>query len=309
MNLKNLLTKLNNIESKTQLNECESMAIPSSPMQQDSVSINVSMNGTGKGGVGDILDVLRKLDTLSTKPDLGPDMLKSPVAFNGKDDMADNDRGEGWVGSGVGGVAGGKVGTAVGGALGTAVGGPVGGAVGSVAGKVAGTAVGSKVGDEITGEEFANEPDEMYAGVDAVTQSGDDLHANNGDHRMRQAGLPVAKPNMENLKSRLESLYDEIREASAAMRNSSNNEQGISEISGALADKVATARRKQADDARDKDPNSPETKAKKRKADDAQWNWIKRMSRDNYRGKSQAEINKGYADDADANTKRGWSND
>ena len=76
-------------------------------------------------------------------------------------------------------------------------------------------------------------------------------------------------------------------------------EEQIDEISMEVAGKVASKRRNQADT----DPS------KKAKADRAQQSFHKRMFRDIYKGKSQADINKGYASDADANTKRGWSNE
>jgi hypothetical protein len=60
-------------------------------------------------------------------------------------------------------------------------------------------------------EEFANEPDELYQGVDSVTGTGDDIHSNQGDHRQRQAGLPIAQPQMESLIERLTSLYTEVK--------------------------------------------------------------------------------------------------
>lgn len=37
-------------------------SMPSKPEQQDSVTMNISMNGSGKGGIRDILDILRNLE-------------------------------------------------------------------------------------------------------------------------------------------------------------------------------------------------------------------------------------------------------
>ncbi len=61
-------------------------------------------------------------------------------------------------------------------------------------------------------DDFANEPDTEYHSMDAVTGSGNDLHGNQGDHRMRQTGLPVAKPiASEGLLSMMANLYQEIK--------------------------------------------------------------------------------------------------
>ena len=86
----------------------------------------------------------------------------------------------------------------------------------------------------------------------------------------------------------------------------------IDEVSKELANRVSTARRKQADASSAKDPYlkpSAETIAKKKKADQAHSSWIKRMFRDNNRGKTQADISRDHAAVADQNYKRGWSNE
>jgi hypothetical protein len=239
--------------------------MPSAPMgapkQQDSVSMNVSMNGSGAGGIRDLLNVLKDIqdgpsdkmsgDDMDIGPDMDTDAGPDILLKKNIDSMA------------------------------------------------------SAIDDDFANSAPGDEGPKM-GGVDMMTKSGDDLHkekgaypkASGGDNAMRLKDGATYKLPKGDIQVKLENLYQEIK-----------NRDQLSEISGELADKVATARRKQADDARDKDPKSDDAKRKKSKADDAQWNWIKRMSRDNYRGKSQAEINKGYADDADKNTKRGWSND
>lgn len=86
----------------------------------------------------------------------------------------------------------------------------------------------------------------------------------------------------------------------------------IDEVSKELANRVSAARRKQADDSSKKDPYlkpSAETVAKKKKADNAHASWIKRMHRDNNRGKTQADISREHAAAADYNSKRGWTNE
>lgn len=49
---------------------------PSEPMkQQDSVTMNVNMSGSGKGGIRDLLDVLRNIENETGDVDSGPDVL------------------------------------------------------------------------------------------------------------------------------------------------------------------------------------------------------------------------------------------
>ena len=64
--------------------------------------------------------------------------------------------------------------------------------------------------DTIEQEEYANEPDEVYGGIDAVTGSGNDLHKSKDmyKHSYQQGDNPMA---MESLKNRLGSLYQEIK--------------------------------------------------------------------------------------------------
>lgn len=55
-------------------------------------------------------------------------------------------------------------------------------------------------------DDFANEPDETYSDINAVTGTGGDLHSK-GDEAPNQAG----GGNPWNIKPRLESLYNEIK--------------------------------------------------------------------------------------------------
>jgi hypothetical protein len=70
MNYKDLMQKLAAIEEGKQINE---MGIPlpgiiaqeihpEQPKQQDSVTMNVSMNGSGSGGIKDLMDILRAIE-------------------------------------------------------------------------------------------------------------------------------------------------------------------------------------------------------------------------------------------------------
>jgi len=87
MDLKSLIAKMTAIEEGTSvsnepdniagtgdqmltgaaIDECGDMPMPGSmahsdPKQQDNVTMNVSMNGSGAGGIRDLMDILRNLD-------------------------------------------------------------------------------------------------------------------------------------------------------------------------------------------------------------------------------------------------------
>lgn len=51
-----------------ELDECGDMG-PTSPGQPDSVSMNVSMSGSGKGGIRDLMSILSKIDTTDSSDD------------------------------------------------------------------------------------------------------------------------------------------------------------------------------------------------------------------------------------------------
>jgi hypothetical protein len=68
-------------------------------------------------------------------------------------------------------------------------------------------------------DDFANEPDETYQGIDAVTHSGDDLHSKGdeappvnggGNPRQVKTGETYKLP-AGDLKIKLESLYKDIK--------------------------------------------------------------------------------------------------
>ena len=128
--------------------------------QPDSVTMNISMNGSGAGGLRDLMAVLRDIEDGSDSHDHSSDMP--------------NDDEEGNLDP---------------------------------------SAIIRKMSAEpiIGQEDYANEPDEAYSDVGAVTGTGTDLHSNNGDHRMRQAGLPIAKPQMESLVQRLSQHYQDVK--------------------------------------------------------------------------------------------------
>ena len=61
-------------EVEQEMDECGMgpMSMPSMNKQQDNVSMNISMNGSGSGGIRDLMDILRNLE----KDDIGHDHSK-----------------------------------------------------------------------------------------------------------------------------------------------------------------------------------------------------------------------------------------
>jgi hypothetical protein len=191
MNFQELMKKMSELEKPVvendtmtdidQVEECGMMMPPVGPMdppkQQDSVTMNVSMNGSGAGGIKDLMNILRNIESGDVDIDNDNDSEKlgidtPDVIFKKNDD--DNDKTD-------------------------------------------------LIDDEYEiNDEYGNEPDEIYQDTDSVTGTGDDIHSNNGDHRMRQTGLPVGNPRSVDsgttyklpsgdLKIRLESLYKDIK--------------------------------------------------------------------------------------------------
>ncbi len=125
-----------------------SMSMPhEAPKQADNVTMNVSMNGQGSGGIKDLINILRNIESSDS------------VVNKDADDML--------VGMDEEGVEAGFGST-------------------------------------------DTKPEPQVSPVSAVLKKGQDMHANTGDSRPRQAGLPRAK--MEGLVSHLSSLYQEIKE-------------------------------------------------------------------------------------------------
>lgn len=135
-----------------QLDECNmpgDMASP--PKQSDSVSMNVSLNASGSGGIKDLMGILKGIEQGHSDPGHDAEQGKD-VIIGGNDFPFD--------------------------------------------------------------EEFANAPEEVYAPVDAVIPSGDDLHGQGGEApKVNGGGNPMA---MESLKLQLGRLYQEIKETETA---------------------------------------------------------------------------------------------
>ena len=65
MNFQDLLTKMKQIDEGT-VEECGMAPMPPHQGQQDSVNMNVTMSGSGQGGIRDLLAVLKDIETGST---------------------------------------------------------------------------------------------------------------------------------------------------------------------------------------------------------------------------------------------------
>lgn len=61
MNFEELSKKLKSIEEGS-VEECGMPMMPGSPKQSDSVTMNISMNGSGAGGIKDIIDILKNIE-------------------------------------------------------------------------------------------------------------------------------------------------------------------------------------------------------------------------------------------------------
>ena len=135
---------------------------PMSTPQQDNVNMNVSMNGSGAGGIRDLLDILKNLDGGSDEHGDGHD-LGDLIDKMDEPDMP----------------------------------------------KPIGMKQPIVVGDDIPVDEFANEPDEMYASAQAVTPTGNDIHSKGAEFpKVNGGGNPMA---METLIRRLDTLYQEVK--------------------------------------------------------------------------------------------------
>lgn len=64
MNFQELYRKIQAIDEGTSVEECGGMMSPpmSAPKQSDSVTMNVSMNGSGAGGIKDLMSILKNIE-------------------------------------------------------------------------------------------------------------------------------------------------------------------------------------------------------------------------------------------------------
>ncbi len=123
----------------TDVEECGGM-MPNMPMaskQPDSVSMTVNMSGSGQGGIRDLLDVLKNIESGQ-----GADHKDMVIGM----------------------------------------------------------------------EEYANEPEESVAGLDAVIPTGDDLHSKGAEaEKVNGGGNPMQPGVSESLVAHLSNLYQEVK--------------------------------------------------------------------------------------------------
>lgn len=123
------------------------MSMPPKDEQQDTVNMNVSINAAGSGGIKDLMDILRNIE--------------SKGLDSHDHDHDHNDKEMPLIDLGL---------------------------------------------EDAPREDYANEPDEMYNGVDSVIQTGSDLHSKGAEAPAQAGG-----GNPWNIKESLQRLYDDIK--------------------------------------------------------------------------------------------------
>jgi hypothetical protein len=159
MNFADLLSKMKELDENIQptdkqtpmdadagMEECGGMSMPSgmsASKQQDNVTMNVSMNGSGAGGIRDLMSILKNIEQAG-----------SDAEPSDSDDAT----------------------------------------------MVIGT------------EEYANEPGEQTAGVDAMLSTGDDLSSKGAEaEKVNGGGNPMQPGVSEGLLAQLANLYQEVK--------------------------------------------------------------------------------------------------
>jgi hypothetical protein len=191
MNFRDLAERLRTIEENTaELNidgtapveECGDMPTPGAvvhemPPQQDNVTMNVSMNGQGSGGIKSLMDILRNIEagveddkvSLTAEPEIAvvDDMLtkSSDSSVAGDESIAHEGSEE--------------------------------------------TVIGHDIDDD-KDDAVKNRPHRVTYNVDTITCHGDDLLAKGDIKRLKMNG--GENPMQEGLVERLQSLYDSIKE-------------------------------------------------------------------------------------------------
>jgi hypothetical protein len=157
------------------IEECgDMMPMPmSAPKQSDSVTMNISMNGSGPGGIRDLMSILKDIEG-SSKDHYSdynvPDTDDLEVDIKSMDHPHDEPSHD----------------------------------------QEHGEEDGIIFGNDME-EEYANQPDEMYAPVADITPTGNDLHSQ-GDERpkVNGGGNPYAVT-AEGLQRQLQNLYKEVK--------------------------------------------------------------------------------------------------
>ena len=163
------------------------------------VSMNVSINASGKDHVADLIDMMKNAGMSAAEPVGAPslgmrgDMEKFRSAMDddpeipGDDDNPDDTD-----------LKAGTLGTIGGGALGMALGGPLGALTGAAAGD---SLTDEELATEDDLEEYANEPDAQYGDMSDAIPDGNDLNRKKKSYAATQDGdNPMA---VENIKATL----------------------------------------------------------------------------------------------------------
>ena len=177
MNFYDLSAKLRAIDESS-VAECGDMMpsmIAHAPQQSNSVTMNVSMNGSGAGGIKDLMDILRNIEQAAEHDhDHEEPMIAQPHDMDGDVDVI----------------------------LGTAD-------EDMLANPDA--KLGAGAGDESYGNSAPGGSDAHQFGIDSVTRHGDDMHSKGSVKRLRVNG--GENPLQEGLVERLSAMYQEIKEA------------------------------------------------------------------------------------------------
>lgn len=94
MNFIDLMKKMAELEqpvAEEKVEECGMTPPPQLPEQQDSVTMNVSMTGSGAGGIRDLLDVLKDIDRKEDSEGFGDKDMDVIIKKMGDHEMIDDD--------------------------------------------------------------------------------------------------------------------------------------------------------------------------------------------------------------------------
>ena len=184
MNFYDLSAKLRTIEESS-VAECGDMMpmpmMPHAPGQQDSVTMNVSMNGNGAGGIKDLMDILRNIEQAAEHDhdhDHREPMIAQPHSADGDVDIVLGTADEDMLSN-------------------------------------PDAQSGSGAGDESYGNSAPGGSDAHQFGIDAMTRHGDDMHSKGSVKRLRVNG--GENPLQEALVERLSAMYQEIKEGERQM--------------------------------------------------------------------------------------------
>jgi len=204
MNMKKLIESMDHIEECGMTEDPMPTAMPGADAGQP-VSMNVSINASGKDHVADLIDMMKNAGMSAAEPVGAPslgmrgDMEKFRSAMDddpeipGDDDNPDDTD-----------LKAGTLGAIGGGALGMALGGPLGALTGAAAGD---SLTDEELATEADLEEYANEPDAQYGDMSDAIPDGNDLNRKKKSYAATQDGdNPMA---VENIKATLMAALQE----------------------------------------------------------------------------------------------------